>query len=80
MIRTSTMMSNCGTRGTTTRSMRGYTKERVQNIVPKERGRRSGQDGGRGQKSKIFEVNKRVMENGEDKIDEHLATPLKTRW
>ena len=67
MMRKSTMMTNCGRRGTIIRSMPGYRKERVQKTSPKERGRRSGQDGGRGPMSKIWNS---VMEDGDDRIDE----------
>ena len=52
-------VTNCRTRATITRSMRGYRKERVQNILPNGSKRRSGQDGGRGQMSKTLNSGKR---------------------
>ena len=67
------MMSGSRQRGTTTLYMPGYRKKNRQKVSLKERESRSGQDRNQRQTSKKNEF-KKVMEDGDDKIDEDSTT------
>ena len=70
------IMLERGQRGTTTLKMPGYRKKRKLRVFQKEGQRRSGQDGKQRQIKPEFQ--KKVMQGGEDKIDEDLATVQET--
>ena len=67
------MMSNCGTRGTITRSIRGFRKESAEHFAGRKRTKKWTGWRPRTDEQKI-EFKKKVVENGEDRIDQNWAT------
>ena len=67
---TSAMMSGRRQRGTTTPFWPVYAMKNEQEVFRKEREKRSGQDGNQKPTSNKNEFRKKVMERGNDKIDE----------
>ena len=77
MTCTYAMMSDCGTRGTTTRHVPGYRKESKQSVFRKEKRKKKWTGWKPKTDEQTNEFGKKVMEGGENKIEEDSAVVKK---